>query len=94
MRRLLRACGHRRPRTETTVILEMVDNSLKAGGSGLSVGRNVFQHPKRVQLVRACGPVHQGLSSTRRWLWKASGIGGGQLLKGAPPASIRETPVW
>ena len=45
------------PRTETTrEFLEMVDNSLKAGGSGLSVGRNVFQHPKRVQLV------HQGLS--------------------------------
>ena len=52
------------PRTETTrQFLEMVDNSLKAGGSGLSVGRNVFQHPKRVQLVRALrGLVHQGLS--------------------------------
>ena len=52
------------PRTETTrEFLEMVDNSLKAGGSGLSVGRNVFQHPKRVQLVRALrGLVHQGLS--------------------------------
>lgn len=54
----------RGPRTETTrEFLEMVDNSLKAGGSGLSVGRNVFQHPKRVQLVRALrGLVHQGLS--------------------------------
>ena len=42
------------PRTETTrEFLEMVDNSLKAGGSGLSVGRNVFQHPNRIQLVRA-----------------------------------------
>ena len=52
------------PRTETTrEFREMVDNSLTAGGSGLSVGRNVFQHPKRVQLVRALrGLVHQGLS--------------------------------
>ena len=52
------------PRTETTrEFLDMVDNSLHAGGSGLSVGRNVFQHPKRVQLVRALrGLVHQGLS--------------------------------
>ena len=64
-RRLLRACGHRRrpPHETTREFLEMVDNSLKAGGSGLSVGRNVFQHPKRVQLVRALrGLVHQGLS--------------------------------
>lgn len=37
------------PRTETTCeFLEVVDNSLKADGSGLSVGRNMFQHPKRV----------------------------------------------
>ena len=42
------------PKTETTrEFLEMVDDSLKAGGAGLSVGRNVFQHPRRVALVRA-----------------------------------------
>ena len=42
------------PRTESTrQFLEMVDNSLKAGGSGLSVGRNVFQHPRRTRLVQA-----------------------------------------
>lgn len=52
------------PRTETTrQFLEMVDHSLKAGGSGLSVGRNVFQHPRRAQLAHALrGLVHEGLS--------------------------------
>ncbi len=34
-------------------ILQMVYDSLKAGGSGISMGRNVFQHPRRVELVRA-----------------------------------------
>ena len=48
------------PRTESTrQFLEMVDNSLKAGGSGLSVGRNVFQHPRRVQALR--GLVHENM---------------------------------
>ena len=34
-------------------IFQMVSDSLKAGGSGISIGRNVFQHPRRVDLVRA-----------------------------------------
>lgn len=34
-------------------VLQMVADSLEAGGAGISMGRNVFQHPKRVQLVRA-----------------------------------------
>ncbi len=34
-------------------ILQMVSDSLKAGGAGISMGRNVFQHPRRVELVRA-----------------------------------------
>lgn len=34
-------------------ILQMVADSLTAGGSGISMGRNVFQHPRRVRLVRA-----------------------------------------
>lgn len=34
-------------------VLQMVYDSLKAGGSGISMGRNVFQHPRRVELVRA-----------------------------------------
>lgn len=37
----------------TREFLQMVADSLKAGGAGLSVGRNVFQHPNRVALVRA-----------------------------------------
>ena len=37
----------------TRQILEMVHDSLKAGGAGISVGRNVFQHPSRVNLVKA-----------------------------------------
>ena len=66
--------------------LEMVDNSLKAGGSGLSVGRNVFQHPKRVQLVRALrGLVHQGLSLDEALAVVEGGSGGGRFLTGAPP---------
>lgn len=50
-------------RTETTrQFLEMVDNSLKAGGSGLSVGRNVFQHPRRTRLIQALrGLVHEDM---------------------------------
>ncbi|MCX4309809.1 MAG: 2-amino-3,7-dideoxy-D-threo-hept-6-ulosonate synthase [Desulfovibrio sp.] len=34
-------------------ILQMVAASLTAGGSGISMGRNVFQHPRRVKLVKA-----------------------------------------
>lgn len=42
------------PRMESTRdCLSMVYDSLKAGGSGLSMGRNVFAHPRRVQMVRA-----------------------------------------
>ncbi len=37
----------------TRDFLQVVYDSIKAGGAGLSVGRNVFQHPKRVELVRA-----------------------------------------
>lgn len=52
------------PKTETTrQLLEMVDNSLKAGGSGISVGRNVFQHPHRSQLIQALrGLVHENMT--------------------------------
>lgn len=50
-------------RTDTTrQFLEMVRDSLKAGGAGLSVGRNVFQHPSRARLIKALrGLVHEGL---------------------------------
>ena len=50
------------PRMNSTRdVLTMVYDSLKAGGSGLSMGRNVFGHPNRVQLVRALRAiVHDG----------------------------------
>lgn len=34
-------------------VLQMVYDSLQAGGSGISMGRNVFQHHDRVNLMRA-----------------------------------------
>ncbi len=37
----------------TRDILQMAYDSIQAGGSGLSVGRNVFQHPDRINLMRA-----------------------------------------
>lgn len=41
--------------------LQVVHDSLAAGGAGLSVGRNVFQHPRPGALLRALsGIVHQG----------------------------------
>ena len=44
----------------TRQILQMVHDSLQAGGAGISVGRNVFQHPNRVALVKALRAiVHQ-----------------------------------
>jgi fructose-bisphosphate aldolase/2-amino-3,7-dideoxy-D-threo-hept-6-ulosonate synthase len=42
-------------------LLEMVDGSLKAGGKGVSIGRNVFQHKHPDRMVRAIsGMVHEG----------------------------------
>lgn len=41
----------------TRDFLQMVADSIQAGGSGLSVGRNVFQHKKRVKLVEALHKV-------------------------------------
>ncbi len=37
----------------TQDILQMAYEAVQAGAAGLSVGRNVFQHPQRRQLVRA-----------------------------------------
>jgi class I fructose-bisphosphate aldolase len=37
----------------TAEFLQIVQDSLRAGGAGVSVGRNVFQHPRRTDLVRA-----------------------------------------
>lgn len=47
----------------TRQILEMVSDSIKAGGAGISVGRNVFQHPNRTALVKALRTiVHEDYS--------------------------------
>ncbi len=40
-------------------ILQMAADSIQAGGAGISMGRNVFQHPRRVDLVRALRAVVQ-----------------------------------
>ena len=34
-------------------LFQMVYDSLQAGGAGLSIGRNVFDHPRRVTLMKA-----------------------------------------
>lgn len=47
----------------TEAFLKMVQDSLKAGASGLSVGRNIFQYPDPTTLCRALsGIVHQNWS--------------------------------
>jgi fructose-bisphosphate aldolase/2-amino-3,7-dideoxy-D-threo-hept-6-ulosonate synthase len=44
-------------------ILMMVHGSLKAGGAGLSIGRNVFQHENPTKMIQALSAlVHQGAS--------------------------------
>ena len=42
-------------------ILEMVKGSIEAGGAGVSIGRNVFQHKDPTRMVRAISAiVHDG----------------------------------
>jgi DhnA family fructose-bisphosphate aldolase class Ia len=42
-------------------ILEMVKGAMLAGGAGVSIGRNVFQHTTPSKIVRAiCKIVHHG----------------------------------
>jgi len=44
-------------------ILEAVKGSLEAGGAGVSIGRNAFQHKRPEQFVRAvCAMVHENAS--------------------------------
>jgi class I fructose-bisphosphate aldolase len=43
-------------------ILEMVKGAMDAGGSGASIGRNVFQHQNPTAMVQAISAiVHDGL---------------------------------
>lgn len=52
------------PKAATTRdFLHMVDSAIKAGAMGISVGRNVFQHPKpRLLAAALSGIVHAGWS--------------------------------
>ena len=44
-------------------ILQMTFDSIKAGGNGLSIGRNVFQHEAPTQMIKALSSiVHNGAS--------------------------------
>lgn len=52
------------PKVETVrEVLQMVYDSIKAGGAGLSIGRNVFQHENPTLMVKALSAiVHHGAS--------------------------------
>ena len=52
------------PKVETVrEVLQMVHDSIKAGGAGLSIGRNVFQHENPTKMVKALSAiVHHGAS--------------------------------
>jgi len=52
------------PKVETTrEVLQMVSDSLKAGGAGVSIGRNVFQHENPTKMVKALSAlIHRGAS--------------------------------
>jgi predicted phospho-2-dehydro-3-deoxyheptonate aldolase len=44
-------------------ILKMIDESLKAGAAGVSIGRNAFQHARPSLMVKAmCKMVHEGIT--------------------------------
>lgn len=64
------------PRTNTThEFLQMVAEAMRAGASGISVGRNIFQHPEPQRLVRALSCiVHLGMD-----VKKALTAAGGEL---------------
>lgn len=74
-RQVVEGCGGHKPggikvviaggeKTETDrEILEMVAGSLAAGASGVSIGRNAFQHAHPEKMVAAIvGLVHQGMT--------------------------------
>jgi len=45
-------------------LLKMVEGAMSAGGAGVSIGRNVFQHEDPARIVRAiCKIVHNGLET-------------------------------
>ena len=55
------------PKSETSVdVLQMVHDSLKAGGAGLSIGRNVFQHKNPTLMVKALVAIVHGGATVER----------------------------
>ena len=55
------------PKSETPVdVLQMVHDSLKAGGAGLSIGRNVFQHKNPTLMVKALVAIVHGGATVER----------------------------
>lgn len=52
------------PKVETArEVLQMTSDSLKAGGAGVSIGRNVFQHENPTKMVKALSAlIHSGAS--------------------------------
>ncbi len=54
------------PKAKTEVdIFEMTIDALKAGGSGVSIGRNVFQHQNQAAMVKALSAiVHKGVPAS------------------------------
>jgi fructose-bisphosphate aldolase/2-amino-3,7-dideoxy-D-threo-hept-6-ulosonate synthase len=55
------------PKVKTDLdVLKMAFGAIKAGGAGVSIGRNVFQHRNPIGMVRAlCQIVHKGASVAR-----------------------------
>ncbi len=49
-------------------ILSMVKDSIDAGGAGISIGRNVFQHKNPAKMVEAMGTIVHGGGSVDRAL--------------------------
>ena len=55
------------PKVETPAdVLQMVHDSLKAGGAGLSIGRNVFQHKNPTVMVKALVAIVHGGATVER----------------------------
>jgi fructose-bisphosphate aldolase/2-amino-3,7-dideoxy-D-threo-hept-6-ulosonate synthase len=49
-------------KTSDEETLRMIEGAMKAGGIGISMGRNAFQHENPAKLVRAaCAIVHEGM---------------------------------
>jgi class I fructose-bisphosphate aldolase len=63
------------PKSETTgEFLQMVEDAMKAGAAGISVGRNVFQHPEPRRLVAVLEAVIHGNLGADAALQKIGGV--------------------